>query len=125
MQNRWPALREGSHESALRSSECKVQLAVPWRPGVAGSLSELSASWAGAVLRLQLGSGPAALGQTGGWRQRGACLGTENRVTGTPSLVLLKLTSAHGLSRSTLRSGLLSQRDPHIRRSSLPGLRSS
>lgn len=85
----------------------------------------LSASWAGAVLGLRLGSGPAALGQTGGWRQRGACLGTENRVTGTPSLVLLKLTSAQGLSRGTLRSGLLSQGDPHIRRSSLPGLKSS
>lgn len=36
MQNCWPALLEGSHESALRSSECKVQQAVPWRPGLAG-----------------------------------------------------------------------------------------
>lgn len=47
MQNRWPALQEGSHESALRSSECKVQLAVPWRPGAAGSVSVLGGSCEG------------------------------------------------------------------------------
>lgn len=40
MQSRGPALLEGSHESALRSSECKVQLAEPPRPGAgqAGSV---------------------------------------------------------------------------------------
>lgn len=34
-----PPLLEGGHESALRSSECKVQLAVPPRPGGTGSVS--------------------------------------------------------------------------------------
>lgn len=43
---------EGSQESALRSSECKVYVAVPWDQGRAGQVCRMLAVWPGELLSL-------------------------------------------------------------------------